>query len=84
LVVADKLDVANARYFYQVLQLHQANVPLILTPGGGHTMATWHAEVPPMPEWMTTGLAQAVRNEKHILRNRAMARHDSPQPDANV
>ncbi len=72
---ADKLDVANAQYFYQVLQLHQANVPLILTPGGGHTMATWHAEVPPMLEWMTTGLARAVRSEKHILHRRARARH---------
>jgi len=72
---ADREDVTNAQYFYQVLQLHQADVPLILTPGGGHTMATWHAEVPPMLEWMTTGLAQAVRNEKHILHQRAKAKH---------
>ena len=35
----NNLDVANAQYFWQELQLHQASVPLVLTPGSGHTMA---------------------------------------------
>ncbi len=52
----NNLDTANAEYFWQELQLHQADVPLVLTPGGGHTMATWHAEVPPMLTWMTNTL----------------------------
>jgi len=56
----DKVDVDNAEYFWQELQLHEANVPLILTPGGGHTMGTWHVEVPPMLVWMTDGLANVV------------------------
>jgi enterochelin esterase-like enzyme len=58
----DKADVSNAEYFAQELQLHEANVPLDLTPHGGHTMSTWHAEVPPMLAWMTDGLAKAVAN----------------------
>jgi len=36
----DKQDVANAGLFWQELQLHQLNVPLTLTPGGGHNMVT--------------------------------------------
>jgi hypothetical protein len=43
---SDKQDVANAEFFRQELQLRQADVPLALTPGGGHNMATWRAEVP--------------------------------------
>jgi enterochelin esterase-like enzyme len=56
----DRADVANAEYFWQELELHQAYVPLILTPGGLHTMTTWRAEVPPMLIWMTTNLANEV------------------------
>jgi enterochelin esterase-like enzyme len=56
----DQLDVANAEIFRQELQLRQADVPLTLTPGGGHTMMTWRAEVAPMLRWMTEGLARAA------------------------
>jgi enterochelin esterase-like enzyme len=62
----NKLDVANAEYFAQELQLHEADVPVVLTPEGGHTMKTWHAEVPPMLSWMTDGLVSAVANEARI------------------
>jgi enterochelin esterase-like enzyme len=62
----DKAGVSNAEYFAQELQLHQANVPLDLTPKGGHTMGTWHAEVPPMLAWMTTGLAADVRHAAQL------------------
>src|ERR1022692_4152292 len=57
---ASKLDVANAEFFRQELQLRQADVPLTLTPGGGHNMATWQAEVPRMLKWMAQGLASAA------------------------
>jgi enterochelin esterase-like enzyme len=70
----NNLDVANAEYFWQELQLHQANVPLVLTSDGGHTMATWHAEVPPMISWMTNTLVTVVGNATNA-RNSALARH---------
>lgn len=62
----DPADVSNVEYFAQLLQLHQASVPVDITPGGGHTMGTWHAEVPPMLIWMTKGLAAAVVNDQRI------------------
>jgi enterochelin esterase-like enzyme len=74
----NKDDVANADYFWQELQLHQANVPLVLTPGTGHTMATWHVEVPPMLAWMTNGLVSAINNANRIAHDnqaRAARRH---------
>ena len=57
----NKLDVADAELFWQELGLRQADVPLALTAGGGHNMATWQAEVPRMLTWMTQGLAQAAQ-----------------------
>jgi enterochelin esterase-like enzyme len=64
----NKVDVENAQYFAQELGLHQASVPVVLTPGGGHTMRTWHAEVPSMLTWMTSGLVAAVANRAQILK----------------
>jgi enterochelin esterase-like enzyme len=57
----DRADVAAADYFWQELQIYQASVPFRLT-AGGHTMAVWRAQVPPMLEWMTNVLAQNVAN----------------------
>ena len=57
---ADRQDVANAEVFWQDLRLRQADVPLTLTPGDGHTMTTWRAQVPSMLTWMTPGLARAA------------------------
>ena len=74
------VDVANAEYFAQELQLHQANVPLDLTPGGGHTMGTWHGLVPPMLAWMTKGLAAAVANAKRIASLQAAVAHHHKAP----
>jgi S-formylglutathione hydrolase FrmB len=59
----DRQDVANAEVFWQELRLRQADVPLTLTAGGGHTMTTWRAQVPSMLTWMTSGLARAA--QKH-------------------
>jgi len=58
--IADQQAAADAEFFRQDLQLRQADVPLTLTPGGGHDMATWRAEVPQLLRWMTRGLARAV------------------------
>jgi enterochelin esterase-like enzyme len=70
----NNLDVANAQYFWQELQLHQASVPLVLTPGSGHTMATWHTQVPPMLAWMTNTLVTAISNQSNAQRS-DLARH---------
>jgi enterochelin esterase-like enzyme len=57
---ADGRDVASARRFWQELPPRQRDVPLTLTPGAGHTMTTWRAEIPSMLTWMTRGLTQAA------------------------
>jgi Putative esterase len=59
--LGNRLDVANAEVFRQELLLRQADVPLTLTAGSGHNMATWRAEVPSLLRWMTQRLAQAVQ-----------------------
>ena len=55
---ADGQAVADAEAFRQELLPRQVNVPLELTPGGGHTMTTWRAELPSMLSWMTPRLAR--------------------------
>jgi enterochelin esterase-like enzyme len=60
----DAQDVQAGQEFQQELQIYQAGVPLHLAPGG-HTMAVWRAQVPPMLEWMTTLLQEnAIRNDQ--------------------
>jgi enterochelin esterase-like enzyme len=59
----DRQDVADAERFWQELRLRQPDAPLTLTPGGGHTMTTWRAQVLSMLTWMTPGLAQAAQKE---------------------
>jgi enterochelin esterase-like enzyme len=58
---ADGQDVASAERFWQELRPRQPEAPLTLTPGSGHTMTTWRAQVPSMLTWMTPRLAQAAR-----------------------
>jgi enterochelin esterase-like enzyme len=77
---SDNADVANAEYFAQELQLHEANVPLDFTPGGGHTMGTWHAEIPPMLAWMTAGLSSTVAHLTELAQAKARADHKPGQP----
>jgi enterochelin esterase-like enzyme len=57
---ADGQAVADTEAFVQDLRLRQPDAPLTLTPGGGHTMTTWRAEIPSMLTWMTQGLARAA------------------------
>jgi enterochelin esterase-like enzyme len=59
----DRQDAADAEHFWQELRLRQPDAPLTLTPGGGHTMTTWRAQVLSMLTWMTAGLAQAAQKE---------------------
>ncbi len=72
-----RVDVANASYFAQLLQLHQADVPLVLLPGGGHTMGSWHAQVPIMLSWMTQGLAATVAHDNLLALAKARAQASS-------
>jgi enterochelin esterase-like enzyme len=76
----DRADVSGAEYFAQLLQLHQADVPVDISPGGGHTMGTWHAEVPPMLIWMTKALAGAVLNDQRITAANAFAAAHGKHP----
>jgi enterochelin esterase-like enzyme len=73
----DNVDVANTQIFWQALQLRQTDVPLTLTPGGGHSMITWRAEVPSMLTWMTPRLAAAARAETAARAAQAQARKAS-------
>jgi hypothetical protein len=72
-------DVGNASYFAQLVQLHEADVPLVIVPGGGHTMGSWHAQVPAMLSWMTQGLAGTVAHDQQLALARARAQGD-PSP----
>jgi enterochelin esterase-like enzyme len=56
----DHSDYKNAQVFEQLLQTRQPGVVLKVVPGGGHTMFTWRALMPPLLEWMTPQLADQV------------------------
>src|SRR5690349_8565463 len=71
---ADGQDVASAERFWQELRPRQPEAPLTLTPGSGHTMTTWRAQVPSMLSWMTPRLAQAARTAAARPPNRLLAR----------
>jgi enterochelin esterase-like enzyme len=57
---SDHADLKSAQFFQQLLQIRQPRVMLKVVPGGGHTMITWRALIPPMLEWMTPQLAREV------------------------
>jgi enterochelin esterase-like enzyme len=61
---ADHADLRNAMFFQQLLQIRQPKVILKTVPGGGHTMITWRALIPPMLEWMTPQLAHEITVEQ--------------------
>ena len=50
---------ARRSSFQRLLLARQPSVQLDIEPGGGHTMATWRALVPPLLEWMTPRLVFA-------------------------
>jgi enterochelin esterase-like enzyme len=57
----DGQDVLSAQRFWQELRPRQPGAPLTLTPGSGHTMTTWRAQIPSMLSWMTPRLARAAQ-----------------------
>jgi len=57
----DGQDVLSAQRFWQELRPRQPGAPLTLTPGSGHTMTTWRAQIPSMLIWMTPRLARAAQ-----------------------
>ena len=63
---ADRQDVAGTEAFWRELRQRQDDAPLTLTPGGGHTMTTWRAQLPPMLTWMTQGLARVAQQETAV------------------
>lgn len=79
-----KADFDNAEYFAQLLQLHEADVPLIILPGGGHTMGSWHAQVPQMLSWMTQGLAATVAHDQQLALAKARAEARAAQVASQV
>jgi len=58
----DPSAVADGRRFQQLLLARQPGVQLHMEPGGGHTMTTWRALMPPLLEWMTPGLTEEARH----------------------
>jgi enterochelin esterase-like enzyme len=56
----DEGDVQGAELFKQVLLLRDADVPLVIVPGGGHQAMVWRAALTPMFDWMTPQLAKQV------------------------
>ena len=82
----DRADLRNAGVFAQLLQVRQPGVTLKLVKGGGHSMFTWRALMPPLLEWMTTRLdtvattlharqESKARKAATALRKKAPARH---------
>jgi enterochelin esterase-like enzyme len=57
---SDHPDVVAAQNFQRLLLTRQPNVVLDVEHGGGHTMATWQALIPPLLEWMTPLIANAA------------------------
>jgi enterochelin esterase-like enzyme len=81
---SDRADVRNAEVFAQLLQIRQPGVTLKVVQGGGHTMFTWRALMPPLLEWMTPRLfADATakqQRESNRARKSAAAHHKKPAP----
>ena len=67
---ADGQDVADAERFWQELPPRLRDVRPTLTPGTGHTMTTWRAEIPSMLIWMTPGLTRAAHQQTAIRHGR--------------
>ena len=72
----DRSDLKSAQFFQQLLEIRQPGVPLKIVPGGGHTMITWRALMPPLLEWMTPKLANEVIRQAHAAQKAAQAKHN--------
>ena len=78
----DRADLRNAEVFEQLLSIRQPSVTLKVVSGGGHTMFTWRALMPPMLEWMTPRLAGVVAvieaRQQQKAKREAAAQHKRP------
>jgi enterochelin esterase-like enzyme len=61
-------DVQAAELFNQALLLRDADVPLMIVPGGGHQAMVWRAALTPMFDWMTPQLAKEVATAEWAAR----------------
>jgi enterochelin esterase-like enzyme len=66
---ADQGDVEAAELFKQELLLRDADVPLVVIPGGGHQATVWRAALTPMLDWMTPQLAEQVVNADWLAKH---------------
>ena len=66
---ADQGDVQAAELFKQELLLRDADVPLVVIPGGGHQATVWRAALTPMLDWMTPQLAEQVVNAEWLAKH---------------
>lgn len=77
----DAADVQGSEYFRQLLLLRVADAPPVdIVSGAGHQAKVWRAAMTPMLEWMTSGLAQQVRQ----FSASACAHHRTPSCSRHV
>src|ERR1700727_1580380 len=88
---ADQGDVQAAELFRQELLLRDADVPLVIIPGGGHQAMVWRAALTPMLDWMTPQLAQQVVNADWLAKHhkvdkehKAVKRHVVVKKSASI
>jgi S-formylglutathione hydrolase FrmB len=88
---ADQGDVQAAELFKQELLLRDADVPLVVIPGGGHQATVWRAALTPMLDWMTPQLAQQVVNADWLAKHhkvdkehKAVKRHVVVKKSASI
>jgi enterochelin esterase-like enzyme len=72
---ADTGDVQAAELFKQELVLRDADVPLVIIPGGGHQATVWRAALTPMLDWMTPQLAVEVQDAKWLAAHHKAVKH---------
>lgn len=81
---SDRSDLRSAQIFEQLVSVRQPGVTLKVVAGGGHTMFTWRALLPPMLEWMTPKLAAAAINadkvRAYLEKEHALHSHMSRPP----
>ncbi len=80
----DRADLRNAGVFAQLLQIRQPGVTLKIVKGGGHTMFTWRALMPPLLEWMTPRLDAVAATLNARQQSKARKAATAPRKKAPV
>jgi S-formylglutathione hydrolase FrmB len=81
---ADEDDVQAAELFKQELLLRDADVPLVIIPGGGHQAMVWRGALTQMLDWMTPQLAHQVANAEWQARQHEVEKDGKPVKHAVV